>query len=56
MNSETGEVRDERDVPTDPQERQKWIKFIIGETVEVKGIKFVVKDVAPQRLVLKFKK
>ena len=34
---------------------REWVKFEIGEEINVKGIKLKVHDVSDQRLVLKFK-
>jgi hypothetical protein len=33
---------------------REWVRFDIGEVIEVKGIRFKVHDVSDQRLVLKF--
>ena len=57
MNIETGKVLSEEEVKLFTEtERKKWIAFEIGETIEVRGIKFRVHDVSDQRLVLKFAK
>ena len=53
MNPETHRFEElpERVTKNDP--REKWTRFEIGETVIIKGIKFIVKKIEPTSMILR---
>ena len=60
MNSNTGEVVNFNELTDEKraeiENSRDWVKFNLGEEIVVKGIKFFVKEVGQQRLVLQFKR